>query len=146
MAFTIACWIKLLPSNPYVRPILASENDGSSNGQFWFGVNDKNELSLKNWYGDTSFNEKTNPLQEKRWLHVVVSFAISTELTFFIDGFKHLSTLPTSWEAPSSGPFAIGRFFLPSANRYRYFHGYLSDLYVFSRALNEEEIGQVMGK
>ena len=77
---------------------------------------------------------------------MVVSFAISIELTFFIDGFKHPSTVPTSWQAPNSGPFTIGRFFVPSVNRHRYFHGYLSDLYVFSRALNEEEIGQVMGK
>ena len=149
VAFTIACWIKLLPSTPYVRPIFASENGGSSNGQFWFsvsGVYNYNKLRLKNLHGDNSYSKTlSDPLQEKQWLHVAVSFVDSTEMTFFINGFKHPSTV-SPWQSPSSGPFIIGRFYVPSASKYRYFHGFLSDLYVFSRALNKEQIGQLMGK
>ena len=149
IAFTIACWIKLLPSTPYIRPILGSNNNGSSNGQFWFGVHGNNYLQLKNWYGNTEIAKRTNdPLPEKQWLHVVVSFVISSELSFFINGVKHPFMAVPSWQNPDSGSFAIGRFNaeLPRGKKYRYFHGYLSDLYVFSRALNEEEIGKVMGK
>ncbi len=149
MAFTIACWIKVLPSNPYQKPILGSDNGGSTDGRFWFGVNGNNKLRFKNWHGGTAYTETTSDqLQEKQWQHVAVSFVDSTELAFFINGFQHPSTVHP-WQSPVYGSFAIGRFFaeIPSiGQKYRYFQGYLSDLYVFSRALNAEEIGRVMGK
>lgn len=147
MAFTIACWIKLLPSNPYLRPILGSDNGGSPNGRFWFGVDKSVKLRFKNWHGGIGHTKTSDQLQEKQWLHVAVSFVDSIELTFFINGFQHPSTVPP-WQSPVNGPLTIGRFFaeVPSGTKYRHFHGFLSDLYVFSRALNAEEIGRVMGK
>ena len=77
-----------------------------------------------------------------------MSFVDSVELAFFINGLKDPAAQVPSWQSPTSGSFSIGRFYaqLQSGYKYRYFHGFLSDLYVFSRALNEEEIGQLMGK
>lgn len=145
MAFTIACWVKLLPSNPYIKPILVSENGGSSNGRFWFGVDGDNKPLFENWYSDSSRHKRVDdPLHEKQWMHVAVSFTESSELAFFINGLKYPSAYHR-WQSPDSGPFAIGRFNSTSESKYRYFHGFISDLYVFSRALNAEEIGKVMG-
>ena len=143
--FTIACWVKLLPSNPFSRPILFSENDGSLNGQFWFGVDGDNKLLFENTIGVSSTRKEIDgPLQEKVWLHVAVSLTTFNELLFYINGLKHRST-PHSWQSPSSGPFGIGQLHNTSENEYYYFHGFLSDLYVFSRALSAEEIGKIMG-
>ena len=144
--FTIACWVKLLPSNPYLKPILFSENGGSSNGRFWFGVDNDNKLLFEN-----SANIITSvrtvvgePLHENLWLHVAVTLTTYYELLFYINGLKKLSS-SLSWQSPTSGPFAIGQFYNTSETEYVYFHGFLSDLYVFSRALSAEEIGQIMG-
>ena len=104
---------------------------------------------MKNWHSNIEFSKKaSDALQEKQWLHVAVSFVDSVELAFFINGLKDPAAQVPSWQSPTSGSFSIGRFYaqLPGGNKYRYFHGFLSDLYVFSRALNEEEIGQLMGK
>ena len=143
--FTIACWVKLLPSNPYLKPILFSENGGTSNGRFWFGIDADNKLLFENSITITSFRKEVDePLHEKLWLHVAVSLTTSNELLFYINGLKHLSS-SISWQSPSTGPFAIGQFYITSESKYVYFHGFLSDLYLFSRALRAEEIGQIMG-
>ena len=143
--FTIACWVKLLPSNPYIKPILFSENGGSLNGRFWFGVDADNKLLFQNSIGLSSLRKEVDdPLHEKQWLHVAVSLSTSNELVFYINGLKHLATAH-SWQAPDSGPLAIGKVYNTSESKYIYFHGFLSDLYVFSRALSAEEIGKIMG-
>lgn len=143
--FTIACWVKLLPSNPYLKPILFSDNGGYSNGQFWFGIDADNKLLFENSITITSFRKEVDePLHENLWLHVAVSLTTSNELLFYINGLKHLSS-SISWQSPSIGPYAIGQFYIPSESKYVYFHGFLSDLYLFSRALSAEEIGKIMG-
>lgn len=144
--FTIACWVKLLPSNLYLKPILFSKNGGSSNGRFWFGVDDDNKLLFEN-SANIIASVRTvvdEPLHENLWLHVAVTLTTSYELLFYINGLKKLSS-SLSWQSPTTGPFAIGQFYSTSENDYVYFHGFLSDLYVFSRALSAEEIGQIMG-
>ena len=141
-SFTIACWVKLLPSNPYLKPILFSENGGS----FWFGVDTDNKLLFENSIGASSLLvEVDDPLHEKQWLHVAVSLTTSSELIFYINGLKHLSAAAHSWQSPDSGPLAIGKVYSTSDGKYIYFHGFLSDLYVYSRALRAEEIGKIMG-
>lgn len=135
-----------MPSNPFLKPILFSENDGALSGQFWFGVDADNKLLFQNTVGVSSIRKNVDePLQEKLWLHVAVSLSTYNELLFYINGFKHLSTTLHSWQNPSNGPFGIGRLHNMSESEYYYFHGFLSDLYVFSRDLRPEEIGKIMG-
>ena len=144
--FTIACWVKLLPSNPYLKPIIFSENGGSLNGQFWFGVDADNKLLFESRQSIIASIRKVvdEPLHENLWLHVAVTLTTFYELVFYINGLKKLSS-SLSWQSPTTGRFAIGKFYSTSENEYVYFHGFLSDLYVFSRALSAEEIGKIMG-
>ena len=146
IAFTVACWIRLSFSTPHYRPILSSENGGTTNGKFSIGVDTENQLLLDNWSGGTYYIRKNvATLRDNEWIHVAVTYAQDVELAFFINGMKNLSVVHV-WQGPSGGQFDIGRYKNASENKYRYFHGFLSDLYVFSRALNSEEIGQLMGK
>ena len=142
--FTIACWVRLLPSNPLLKPVLVSDN---GNEKFWFGVDADNKLLFEK-FTLISSNRKvvSEPLLEKQWQHVAVSLTTSSELLFYINGLKQLSAAAYTWQSPDTGPFAIGNLYNTSENKRHYFHGFLSDLYVFSRALRAEEIGKIMGR
>jgi len=144
-AFTIACWIKLMPSESYYRAILRSEIQDPG---FVFGVDNGNQLHFENAVSSMHYAYTAGILQEKQWFHVAVSFVQDTELSLFINGFKHPQTSMQGfpWQSPVS-PFEIGRY-VNSINTppERYFHGYLSDLYIFGRALVSEDIGKLMGK
>ena len=147
-SFTIACWIKLMPSAPYYRAIVTSST-GLQMSLFVFGVNSGNQLQFENWVSDVKYTYTTGSLGEKQWFHVAVSFVVDDELFFFINGYK-LSPTGSSgflWETSVSlSLFEIGRFFDQTDSKYRYFHGFISDLFIFDRALSADDIGKLTGK
>lgn len=144
MAFTIACWVKLVPTNSDFRAIL--RNDQKSPG-FVFGVDSNQQLQFNNTSGVGTHVYTASNLHEKVWQHVAVSFVTSVEVSLYINGlqFPQNSSYGFQWRRPAGNSFEVGRYLDPS-NIYRYFHGYLSDLYVFGRALGVEDIGIIMGK
>ena len=143
-SFTIACWIELVPSDPHLRGIV--QNDLQIPG-FIFGVNTNNQLQLTYWVSNASYIYTGGKVVERQWVHVAVSFVRNTELFFFINGFKISPTGNSSypWDN-TTGLLEIGRSFDPDQNKHFYFHGYLSDLFIFGRSLGAEDIGKLMGK
>lgn len=146
-AFTIACWIKLMPSDPYYRVILRSEEQASGRYGFVFGVNSANQLQFENSAQSSNHVYTAGSLHEKQWIHVAVAFGFGFEVSLFINGFNHsqTSSLGFPWKILDS-ILDIGRYQDPSNSNYRYFHGYLSDLYIIGRTLRAAEIGKIMGK
>ena len=114
---------------------------------FIFGVNTNNQLQLTYWVSNASYIYTGGKVVERQWVHVVVSFVRNTELFFFINGFKISPTGNSSypWDN-TTGLLEIGRSFDPDQNKHFYFHGYLSDLFIFGRSLGAEDIGKLMGK
>ena len=142
-AFTIACWIKLMPSHPNYRAIL---RNSQTNPGFIFGVNSNYQLQFNNTIGGATYVYTADSVREKQWLHVAVSFSAGVEVSLLVNGLKHIqsSSLGFPWQS-LGGTFEIGRYVDPG-NTYRYFHGYVSELYIYDRALSAEDIGKLMGK
>jgi len=143
-SFTIACWIELVPSDPHHRGIV--QNDLQIPG-FIFSVNTNNQLQLTYWVSNALYIYTAGKVVERQWVHVAVSFVRNTELFFFDNGFKISPTGNSSypWDN-TTGLLEIGRYYDPDQNKHFYFHGYLSDLFIFGRSLGAEDIGKLMGK
>lgn len=144
MAFTMTSWVKLLYSAPIYRPILSVETN--STDKFSIGFNADNQLLLDSWsQGDYNITKSYALLPANEWIHVTVTYNQDRVLSFFVNGMKNISVADV-WQGPRSGVFEIGRYKNISEDKHRYFHGFLSDLFVFSRALKADEIGRLMGK
>ena len=143
-SFTIACWIELVPSDPHHRGIV--QNDLQIPG-FIFGVNANYQLQLAYWVSNALYIYTAGKVVERQWVHVAVSFVRNTELFFFVNGFKISPTGNSSypWDN-TTGLLEIGRYYDSGQNKHFYFHGYLSDLFIFGRSLGAEDIGKLMGK
>ncbi|PFX18451.1 Fibroleukin, partial [Stylophora pistillata] len=143
-AFSITCWVKLLYSTPVYRPILSVETNSTE--KFSIGFNADSQLLLDKWsQGVYNITKSYASLPANQWIHVAVTFAQEGVLSFFFDGMKNLSVAGV-WQGPRSGAFEIGRYKNVSEDKHRHFHGFLSDLYVFSKNLTAEEIGRLMGR
>ena len=144
MAFTMTSWVKLLYSAPIYRPILSVETN--STDKFSIGFNADNQLLLDSWsQGDYNITKSYALLPANEWIHVTVTCNKDRVLSFFVNGMKDISVADV-WQGLRSGTFEIGRYKNISEDKHRYFHGFLSDLFVFSRALKADEIGRLMGK
>ena len=132
-----------MPSHPYYRTILLYTQ---TNPGFIFGVNSNYQLQFNGTVGGPTYVYTAATLREKQWLHVAVSFSTGVEVSLLINGLKHIQSSSLGFPRQSPGGiFEIGRYGEPG-NTYRYFHGYLSELFIFDRALSAEDIGKLMGK
>ena len=132
-----------MPSLPYYRSILRNT---PMNPGFIFGVNSNYQLQFNNAAGSATNVYTAGSLRENQWMHVAVSFSTGVAVSLLINGLRYVqsSSLGFPWQTPV-GIFEIGRYLDPG-NTHRHFHGYLSDLYIFDRALSAEDIGKLMGK
>ena len=132
-----------MPSHPHFRAIL---RNNETNPGLIFGVNSNYQLQFNITIGGATYVYTADSVREKQWLHVAVSFSVDVEVSLLINGRKYIqsSSLGFPWQSPG-GSFEIGRYVDPG-NTYRYFHGYLSEFYIFDRALSAEDIGKLMGE
>ncbi len=141
--FTLAAWIKMAPANSGRYMGIAGKLNTTYQG---FGIVRHSSDVLRMWVGDGSTDLAKSAVSsdvtytDSDWHHVAAVHE-GTANWLFVDGRKQGGTTNVTL-APSADFFHIGRQYSNSDDRY--FSGLIDDVRVYSKAMAEAEIGQVL--
>ncbi len=129
---TIMTWIKIDPSAIGIQIIA---------GQTKFNLQLNSDKTITAYADGNSLTSGT-ALNTNQWIHVASTYSdTSKKFRLYINGLEASNIDIASALNTDSSSFTIGR--QPGIN-FRYFHGYIDELRVFSKALSEDELRKMI--
>jgi hypothetical protein len=143
--FTLAAWIKMAPGNIDKYMGIGGRLMVATN--YWgFALVRHSSNFLRLWVGDGSTDLAKSGVNsdvrymDTEWHHVAATHEGQAN-RLFVDGRKQAGTTDVAL-APSPEFFYIGRQY--SNQDYRYWEGLIDDVRIYSKAMTEEQINQVL--
>ncbi|XP_048579794.1 uncharacterized protein LOC5501224 isoform X1 [Nematostella vectensis] len=137
--FTIACWVRHMNTYSPFRDVLISDkksNDNSTSIILELSTDRRITLTRRKTTGeDVKWTLGNNALPRNEWHHVGVTFEASRYVMLWIDGklLDQQNVTSSDFLPGSSQTWDIGG---DQSDRYGYFHGYISNLFIFSRVVD----------
>jgi hypothetical protein len=141
--FTLATWIKMAPANSGKYMGIAGRLNGVYQG---FGLVRHSSDVLRMWVGDGTTDLAKSAVSsdatyaDTEWHHVAAVHEGQAN-RLFVDGKKQVGTTNVTL-VPNPEFFHIGRQYSHMDDRY--FNGLIDDVRVYSKAMTEEQINQVL--
>ncbi|MGC8865405.1 MAG: LamG-like jellyroll fold domain-containing protein [Bacteroidales bacterium] len=137
---TITGWIKSENNNAYV---LNKINGPSINSyQYKTEINTGNETYGLGFNGQTYNSGSAIPIPDNEWFHYAATFN-GNQIKFYINGQLSSSVNQTGTIIPNSQRLEIGR---DGYNTLKWLKGWLDEIRIYNRALNEDEILNLSGQ
>lgn len=150
---SISAWVYAQPSSRYMLPVFASQDNAPLYNGFWFCLTSTN---LFFEYGDGRGDQNSAYRRGKsavvsnlqgRWIHVAAVVKGPSDIQLYVNGhdvgggYTGSSTLPMASDYP--GDVAKAGYFYTNSAVHR-FYGFMDELRVWSRAISQSEIREMM--
>ncbi|WP_248722593.1 LamG-like jellyroll fold domain-containing protein [Seonamhaeicola sp. ML3] len=132
---SIMAWIKIDPSASGDQVILGQD-------EFYIQLNSDKTITV---YADGNTLNYTTPLTDSKWIHLAATFkcdCLSGNFNLYVNGNLEETSTPSSGGFNTdTSSFTIGK--QPDTDS-KYFHGYIDEVRVFSKALTANEIHKMV--
>ncbi|MCP9198451.1 HYR domain-containing protein [Gramella sp. GC03-9] len=143
-SFTFEAWIKP-KSNDGIRTILSKKDISNPSAGGFDLILNNGKPTFRGLSSNTSFTDET--IGTSRWYHIAVTFN-GADASLFVDGILMKTIGGGSNPGATDAPFLLGAVYDSSSpnNPKNFFHGWMEEVRIWSKALNAEQIRILMNQ